>query len=518
MKMKSILFVTSLVTSLLVLETIVSAGARISRSSAKTAVAPADACAQVDAKACVALAVNAMGGQTKLQALQGVTYEFVANELIPEQSYRQDPFIAAYERATSTLDYKNGREMVVARKIWPEADSPQFEFTSTLVVTPDGGVHRRAQGDGPATEPEVEDARLALALGPGRLLQTADHAADLHFGASETLRSTLHSSLAFRWNGASVTILVNPFNHLPDAVEMKGPLHDFWSVWGDVQRRFYFDNWVIFQGIAWPTNVIEERNGLLWRSSQVLTLQVNPTVDEGTWKQDQATVAKPTQYFPSLHLDPSKATELAPGVTLYPGGWNTTLIGQPDGVYILEAPISPQYVAEVASEAKRRYAKPVAGVISTSDSWPHVAGVRGAVALGLPTYILDLNQPLLDRLLRAPHSMAPDMLTQTPRAPQWRVVAAKTTIGSGDNRLELYPLRGASTERQVMVYFPARRLLYASDTLAFNRDGSLYDPELMYEVIQAVTREHLAVETVFAMHEGPTPWSKVVALVDEALR
>jgi hypothetical protein len=516
--MKSTRFASSLATSLLVLESLLSAGARTSWSSAMPVAAPADPCAQADARACLALAVNAMGGQTKLEALQGVTYEFIANELIPEQSYRQDPFIAAYERATSTLDYKNGREMVVARKIWPESDSPQFEFTSTLVVTAEGGVHRSARGDGPATEPEVEDARLELALGPGRLLQTAGHAADLHFEAPEKLRSTWHSSLAFRWNGASITILVNPFNHLPDAVEMKGPLHDFWSVWGDVQRRFYFDNWVILQGIAWPTNVIEERNGLLWRSSQVLTLQVNPTVDEATWTQDQATVAKPVQYFQSLRFDPSKATELAPGVTLFPGGWNTTVIGQPDGAYILEAPISPQYVADVVSEAKRRFAKPVAGVISTSDSWPHVAGVRGAVALGLPTYILDLNQPLLDRLLRAPHSMAPDLLTKSPRAPQWRVVAAKTTIGSGDTRVELYPLRGASTERQIMAYFPARRLLYASDTLALNRDGSLYDPELMHEVIQAVTREHLDVETVFAMHEGPTPWSKVVALVDEALR
>jgi hypothetical protein len=516
--MKSMPHVSSLAASLLALETIVSAGAGASWSSPKPPVARADPCAQGDAKGCLALAVEAMGGHTKLDALQGVTYEFVANELIPEQSYRQDPFIAAYERATSTLDYKNGREMVVARKIWPESDSPQFEFTSTLVVTPEGGVHRSARGDGPASEPEVEDARLELALGPGRLLQTADHAVDLHFGAPEKLRSTLHSSLAFRWNGASIKVLVNPFNHLPDAVEMTSPLHDFWSVWGDVQRRFYFDNWVIFQGIVWPTNIIEERNGLLWRSSQILTLQVNPTVDDGTWKQDPATVAKPIQYFPSLRFDPSKATELAPGVTLFPGGWNTTLIGQPDGAYILEAPISPQYVADVTTEAKRRYVKPVAGVISTSDSWPHVAGVRGAVALGLPTYILDLNQPLLDRLLRAPHSIAPDMLSKTPRAPQWRVVAAKTTIGSGENRVELYPLRGASTERQIMAYFPARHLLYASDTLALNRDGSLYDPELMHEVIQAVTREHLDVETVFAMHAGPTPWSKVVALVDEALR
>lgn len=77
-------------------------------------------------------------------------------------------------------------------------------------------------------------------------------------------------------------------------------------------------------------------------------------------------------------------------------------------------------------------------------------------------------------------------------------------------------MRGASTERQYMVYFPEFRLLYASDTLALNEDGSLYDPELMHEVAQAVEREKLKVDTVFAMHQGPTPWESVMAQVQKA--
>ena len=68
-----------------------------------------------------------------------------------------------------------------------------------------------------------------------------------------------------------------------------------------------------------------------------------------------------------------------------------------------------------------------------------------------------------------------------------------------------------------MVYFPEHRLLYASDTLALNDDGSLYDPELMREVMDAVQREGLQVDTVFAMHQGPTPWKTVVTLVQKAL-
>jgi len=49
-----------------------------------------------------------------------------------------------------------------------------------------------------------------------------------------------------------------------------------------------------------------------------------------------------------------------------------------------------------------------------------------------------------------------------------------------------------------------------------NDDGTLYDPELMNEVAQAVKRENLTVDTVFAMHQGPLPWEQVLALIEKS--
>jgi hypothetical protein len=133
-------------------------------------------------------------------------------------------------------------------------------------------------------------------------------------------------------------------------------------------------------------------------------------------------------------------------------------------------------------------------------------------------YILDLNQPLLDRLVHAPHSLEPDITTGAAGLEHatWKLVSQPEEIGVGENRLLLIPLRGASTERQYMVYFPQHRLLYASDTLALNDDGSLYDPELMHEVVQAVEHTKLQVDTVFAMHQGPMPWKQVIALIERS--
>ena len=210
--------------------------------------------------------------------------------------------------------------------------------------------------------------------------------------------------------------------------------------------------------------------------------------------------------------------KLAEALWLYSGPWNTTIVKQDDGVVILDAPISGVYTQGIIAEANKQYpGVPIKAVVSSSDSWPHVGGIRYAVAQSLPIYILDLNQPLLDRIIAAEHTIKPDPLQGSKKAPDWRIVAGKVEIGNGTNRMQLFPLRGAATERQYMVYFPAHRLLYASDTLVIDPEKhSLYDPELLREVRQAVEREHLRVDTVFAMHQAPTPWKDAVALLQKA--
>jgi hypothetical protein len=326
--------------------------------------------------------------------------------------------------------------------------------------------------------------------------------------------------VAFTWQRVPVRLFLNPFNHLPDAVETTQEFQDFWYFWGDVRQRIYFDNWKVVQGIGFPTNLVEERNRVVWSSEQALNIEFNVAIDDKAFAMD-AGAAKQSAHLVGWNRSFKVKTDtaLASGIDLFPGAWNSTIVKEPDGIVILEAPISGLYTQGVIEEARKRYpGTPIKAVLSTSDSWPHTGGVRTAVAQGLPVFILDLNRPLLDRMVSAPHTLDPDALERSTnsKTPKWTIVSKKEVIGSGENRMELYPLRGASTERQYMVYFPEHHLLYASDTLALNDDGSLYDPELMSEVAQAVTREKLTVDKVYAMHQGPMAWQQVMSLIEKA--
>jgi len=489
-------------------------------ASARASVAQ-PGCERLDAQRCLALSMQAMGGHDRLAHISSVRLDVAQHSLLVEQSYRQAPFIAAYDRLTKVLDFSGARLLLKDHGLWPEADpdSASAESDTTVVATKAAAIVRSDSSDSPAGPAQVDAARMALELGPERLLLTAEAAPDLHFEAPEMLRSTPHAVVAFHWRDRPVRVLLNTFNHLPDAVEITQQFNDFWFVWGDVDQRIYFDNWKLIGGVVYPTNRVDERNGVAWSSSQVLDVAFNVALDDKALAMDPAAAAKSARSKGwNRTFDDSDHLALAPGVDLYQGAWNVTLIKQDDGVVVLEVPISPTFTAGVLDKARHVYpSDPIKAVLSTSDSWPHVAGVREAVAEKLPVYILDLNRPLLDRMIAAPHLQNPDHLQSHPQAPRWTVVSGKVEIGAGANRLELYPLRGAATERQYMVYFPEHRLLYASDTLVIDpKAQKVYDPELTSEVIQAVEREHLRVDTVYAMHQAPAPWSEVTRMVAAA--
>ena len=487
---------------------------------AREKLAATPGCEHQSAQQCVTGALEAMGGRERLQQLTSIRLQTVGHTLLVEQSYRQAPYITAYERGHITVDLANQRLLAETTLTWPESDPNQSDSSTALAVGLDGGVYHTKFGDSPCSLSDLDAAREALALGPARLLLTAAAAPDLHFEPAQTLRSTVHSVVSFNWRQTPIRILLNPFNHLPDAVESTRVLHDFWYFWGDVKQRIYFDNWRLIEGITFPTNRVEERNGIEWRATQALDVEFNVELDEKPFEMNAGAV-KQSAASPGWNraFGIKQATALAPGIDLFAGSWNSTIVKQADGVFILEAPISGPYTQGVIREARKRHpGMRINAVLSTSDSWPHTGGVRQAVALGLPIYILDLNRPLLERLLAAPHTLEPDALQKSkePRKAQWQIVATKLELGKGRNRMELYPLRGAATERQYIVYFPEHHLLYASDTLALNDDGTLYDPELMYEVAQAVKRENLIVDTVFSMRQGPMPWEQVMALIEKS--
>ena len=112
------------------------------------------------------LGVDAMGGRERLVTLTSVRLQAIGHTLLVEQSYRQDPFIAAYARTDAVLDLANGRLRTDAKSTWPQSDAGQSESRVTLIVGPEGGVHHAKEGDSLCGLAELLAARQLLELGP----------------------------------------------------------------------------------------------------------------------------------------------------------------------------------------------------------------------------------------------------------------------------------------------------------------------------------------------------------------
>src|SRR5215472_17188160 len=119
----------------------------------------APGCEQKTAQECVALALDAMGGRERLEQLKSVRLQTIGHTLLVEQSYRQAPFIASYERGQTILDLANQRMLREGKLTWPEADPNQSDADFAWVAGLEGGVTRGKNGDAPCSLDNLDVAQ-----------------------------------------------------------------------------------------------------------------------------------------------------------------------------------------------------------------------------------------------------------------------------------------------------------------------------------------------------------------------
>jgi hypothetical protein len=469
-----------------------------------------------NARELVQKALAAMGGEEKIRELASITLEGIGHQFAVEQSERPDgPFIVAYKQIKEIRDLKTER---VRQTIEMRQGQVPNWSGSDLIVAGKVAAFERGGRAFPANIIAVENAERQFALAPEKILLTALESADLHLGKDALMQSVNQRAVKFSWKNFPVTIYLNSNTNLPTAVETlsASPYEHFWTIWGDFTTRTFYTYWTLEPGgIRYPHQWDTERNNYPFESFTVTALKLNEAVNPDSFKISDETrkafeANKPVKIDDlPLGVPNRPAAEIAPGIVKIPGRWDIAFVRQADGIVIIESPISSGYSVKVLDEAKRRFPnEKIKAVITTSDAFPHFGGVREYAAQGVPVYALDLNRPLLERVLSAPRKFYPDNLEKNHRKVKFNVVSQKTVIGEGTNRMELYPFRTETGERMMMIYFPEHRMLYASDLIQRSRE-QFFMPQYLSEVMDAVKRENLSVETVFAMHLDKTNWSDV---------
>lgn len=326
----------------------------------------------------------------------------------------------------------------------------------------------------------------------------------------------------FPWRNGRMRIELERETHLPDVVEITRTYpHDFRRApFGDVTTRTEYVDWQVHPGgWWWPMQHKVSLNGEPLRDVTIDSVAISdqPTPADSFAVPDSARaqyVAAGARAPDAIRVGTTAPpAELAPGIVRVPELWAMTIVKQDDGVVIFEAHQSAQFLHDVIDEAHRRFpGSSVKALVMTSDPWAHLGGVREAMAQGIPIYINARSIPFLTGFAKAPHTLAPDALARAKREPRLIPVNGKLVIGTGTNKIELYPVGGPYGERMTMAYFPERRLLYGADLVFPNQPGPGYDPTSAADLVRAVEREHLSVDSVFCVQRyGPFGWSDYAA-------
>jgi hypothetical protein len=476
-----------------------------------------------DAKTWVRKAAEAMGGEAKLRALKSVKLEGIGHKYWLEQSERPEgPWFVDYQQITEIRDLSG-------KRLRQTAESKNFQVPQwggpTLLYADGVAAFARGNQVFPATASFAQNGEEALVLAPEQILLLALDAPDLRADRDITLQGVPNHVAVFTWKDSTVKLYLNAHTALPTTVELTRayPYDFYWGVWGDVKTQIFFSLWTLeTAGIRYPRQIDTMRNGMPYTTFTAIKASFNePVADDLFAIPDnvKTAFASRKQMIKDLPLGRANkpAQELAKDIWQISGAWNVALIKQNDGIVVLEAPIGSGYSEKVIAEVEKRFPNtPIKAVITTSDAWPHLGGVREYVARGITVYGLDLNQPILERLIASPYAQVPDTLAKKAVRAKMKYVSTKTTLGTGANRLEIYPIRSESGERMLMVYFPEHHMLYGSDLVQAGQNGGFFMPQYLTELSDAAKREGLNVNAVFAMHAPLMEWTKITEAISKA--
>lgn len=464
-------------------------------SPSSAAPPPATTAASADPHATVELAIAALGGE-RVAAIAAIHRRGYGHWVAREFAENPDgPFETNYEEIDHWLDFAHARFRVADRFRAGHGDATWHAFAWDLA---DGVAVRVRDGKLVAgARVWLQDARHFLDSNPNRLVLAARAAPDLAGAPDVRVAGRTRRVVTFHDGRAAVRLEIDAQRHLLAAAEIaeRWPADMFWSGRGDIRDRYELTAWVQSGGVWFPMQIDQSRNGLPYHHVALSSVEVTPIPDESAY----AIPADVRAQFAALPADTESAklgeiTDLAPGVVLVGGRFNALLVDQPDGVVVIDAPVSAGYFGRVLDAARARFAHPPKAAIITGAVSPQLAGARRAAAAGTPLYVAAAARDHLDAFLRVEPGPAAAITS----------IDRRTTLGTGDHRVELLEL-GMSASHSLAAYLPAQRLLYVGTALRPGDADGWERPSQLAAIRALIEREHLDVERVVGSQFAARP-------------
>jgi hypothetical protein len=279
-------------------------------------------------------------------------------------------------------------------------------------------------------------------------------------------------------------------------------------VLGDMPVETAYTDYKDFNGVKFPTHIVQKQGGLATLDLSVTNAQANI---ENAALQVPESVLRAT--IPPERVTPEK---MADGVWLLHGGHNSVLVEFKDFLTVVDAPVDEARSIAVIAEVKKLVpGKPIKYVINTHHHFDHSGGLRTYVAEGATVITHEGNKAFYEWAWKQPRTLEPDKLAENPREPTFITFKNKYVLTDGTRSVEVHLTIGDNHDEFLsFAYLPKEKILIEADDFS-DRYITKMSLGLWNNLYGNLQRLNLDVMTIAPLHGPITPMSEWLKILRE---
>ena len=277
-------------------------------------------------------------------------------------------------------------------------------------------------------------------------------------------------------------------------------------VLGDTALETTFSGYKDYNGVKFPSTIVQKQGGSTVLEVNVSDVKVNPGLAVSV--PDAVKSATP----PQIRVASQK---LGDGIWFVGGGSHNSMVVEfPSYITVIEGPLNEGRSTAVIAEAKKLVPnKPIKYLINTHAHFDHSGGVRTYVAEGATIITQEMNVPYYQKAWSAPRTLDPDAMAKGNKEANFLGVKEKYVLKEGNQEVDIYHENGSMHNGGMLIcYFPKDKILEEVDDFTPDQPGvpapsgprpAIFMGNLMKQ-IQALKLE---VATVAPLHGGVTSFA-----------
>lgn len=265
---------------------------------------------------------------------------------------------------------------------------------------------------------------------------------------------------------------------------------------GDITNEAVYTDWRRVEKVMLPFRYTDRYAGSTLQDIRATSITLNTGVADSLF-------VMPEDYA-KLEPPPPGPTvkKLADDVYALLGSYNSLFVVFKDYVLVVEAGANNRATAASIAEIKKvALNKLIRYLVATHFHFDHLGGIRSYVAEGTTIVTTATAKSVIERAVKATHSMRPDALSRNPKtAVIETMMDGKRVFDDGVHKVELYRFANPHVGDMIIAYLPKEKVLIEADMLDLPEAGSPTAGDDTADLANQIEKLRLQVETLIPVH------------------